>query len=122
MTLVIILATGFEFQFIDEPADVIANVGDTVQFNCAYTGSSELPYWFINGLYFPVDRLPQRHFFHIQNFGYKMCNYQIIIHITSVMLLLKSAPLESFTSIKLTQLKLVSSMFNSFKYMFMGYY
>ena len=30
-------------------------------FNCSYSGTTVLPFWFINGIFYPIDRLPSNH-------------------------------------------------------------
>lgn len=44
-----------------EPQDAAAFVGDTVQFNCNYEGTFDVPFWYIGGTAYATDGLPRRH-------------------------------------------------------------
>ena len=40
---------------------MITNEGGVAMFNCSYSGTTVLPFWSINGILYPIDRLPSNH-------------------------------------------------------------
>ena len=48
-------------EFTSEPQDVTAFVGDSVQFPCMYSGTFDVPFWYIGGTGYSINRLPPRH-------------------------------------------------------------
>ena len=43
-----------------EPQDITVYKGESVQFDCDYTGTFDFPLWFIDGIGYPFNGLPDR--------------------------------------------------------------
>ena len=52
--------------FINEPEDTTIEEGGVAKFNCTYTGTTDSPYWKINGRLYPTDLLPINHSYYRQ--------------------------------------------------------
>ena len=50
-----------EILITSEPQDATVSIGDTAYFNCSYMGTTDVPFWVINSIPYPIDRLPGRH-------------------------------------------------------------
>ena len=50
-----------EIQLTSQPEDVTVPIGGTARFNCTYQGTTEVPFWSIGSIVYPIDRLPDRH-------------------------------------------------------------
>lgn len=50
-------------QILWEPEDITVEEGDTAIFNCSYTGTLEVPFWYIGSDAFSLGSLPDRHMY-----------------------------------------------------------
>ena len=48
-------------EFTNEPEDAFVDEGDDAIFNCSYSGTTALPFWFINGTFYSITSLPSNH-------------------------------------------------------------
>ena len=60
-----------------EPADTYVMKGDSAYFNCSYTGTSDLPLWIINDIYYIIGSYPPRHEYYSLNQFLELYNTQL---------------------------------------------
>ena len=52
-----------EIAITDGPEDVTVNEGGTASFPCWVTGTTDLPFWYINDFIYTIQFFPPRHYY-----------------------------------------------------------